>query len=126
MENLYAQEQRKREEERNRNGGSLLNKAIDKLNISLNLPNYNYCGPGTKRTMTDFKKIPSINQLDEACKDHDIDYTLTKHQGVRNASDERLYKAAKNRIKSDDANFSEKFWACIVTAAMWYKIKTES
>ena len=67
----------------------MLNRVIDGMNISLNIPIYTFCGPGTKVKLEDFRKVLT-NVLDEACKDHDIDYTLTKHQGVRNAVDERL------------------------------------
>ena len=39
------------------NGGSLLNRAINGMGISLNIPSYVYCGPGTKIELHEFKKF---------------------------------------------------------------------
>ena len=47
----------------------------EKDNKEYHIPGYNYCGPGTRvvtRHCVDNNK--GINELDEACRIHDIEY----------------------------------------------------
>lgn len=102
-----------------RRGKGLLNKLIDKLPIELHIPGYNFCGPGT-----DLKKRSSqtgINKLDEACKRHDLTYATP--QANRTEADKILENTAWERVRSKDANISEKASAWFVTNAMKLKRK---
>lgn len=60
-----------------------------------------------------------INELDKACKQHDIIYSGPK----RRAADEILAKTAWNRFKSSNATFGEKLSALGVAGIMKAKTK---
>lgn len=60
---------------RQKKGSGILNKLINKLPVELHLPGYQYCGPGTKLQKRLARGDPGINQLDTACKEHDIAYS---------------------------------------------------
>lgn len=104
-------------------GRGLFNKIIDKLPVELHLPGYNYCGPGTKL----FKRLQrgdkGINQLDEACRQHDISYSKFKDIERRNQADRELAEAAFKRVKATDSRFGEKLAALGVGGAMKIKSK---
>lgn len=104
--------------------GSILNKAIDALPIELHLPGgYRYCGPGTRLQERLKRGDPGINGLDEACKEHDIAYSLHKDNFNRNLADQRLADSAWRRVKSSNASLGERAAAWAVTTAMKAKSK---
>lgn len=45
-------------------------------NDEKHLPGYNYCGPGTKVEERVLRGDWGVNKLDNACKEHDVDYML--------------------------------------------------
>lgn len=69
---------------------------LEKKNVELHLPGYQFCGPGTKV----FKRLrrgdKGINELDKACKLHDIEYMMYAgdNEGIKNA-DKKLRKRAR-------------------------------
>jgi hypothetical protein len=56
-------------------GRGILNSVINKLPVELHISGYNYCGPGTKLSKRLSRGDKGVNDLDEACKEHDIAYT---------------------------------------------------
>jgi len=105
-------------------GCGLLNKIINKLPFELHMPGYNYCGPGTKLEARLARGDRPINQLDAACRDHDIAYSQNRdNMDARHAADKVLAEKAWQRVLSKDAKFGEKAAAYAVTNAMKLKSK---
>ncbi|KAI8123405.1 Capsid protein VP1 [Lucilia cuprina] len=88
-------------------GEGLVDKIINALPIELHLPGYQYCGPGTKLQQRLNRGDKGINQLDSACKEHDIAY----------------FQKAWERVLSKDSGLSEKSFAYLVANAMKAKRK---
>lgn len=105
-------------------GRGLLNKVIDLLPVELHIPGgYRYCGPGTRLTERLSRGDPGINQLDEACKQHDIAYAKYSDDKNRNIADRILANKAWERVKSSNASLAERAAAWAVTTAMNAKSK---
>lgn len=105
-------------------GRGLLNKVIDLLPVELHIPGgYRYCGPGTRLTTRLSRGDPGINQLDEACKQHDIAYAKYSDDKNRNIADRILANKAWERVTSTDASLAERAAAWAVTTAMKTKSK---
>lgn len=105
-------------------GGGLMNKIINKLPFELHLPGYNYCGPGTKLAARLTRGDPPVNQLDSACKEHDIAYSKNRDNvSSRNEADRVLADKAWQRVFSRDSSIGEKAAAHAVTNAMNLKSK---
>ena len=66
-----------------RKGYGFVNTLINKLPFEAHLPTYNFCGPGTKLQERLKRGDRGINQLDEACKVHDIAYSRSKDLEAR-------------------------------------------
>lgn len=99
--------------------GVIVNTAIDALPVELHLPGgYRYCGPGTKLKERLARGDVGINQLDDACKEHDIAYSNYSDTARRSLADRVLAEKAWQRVKSSDASIGEKAAALAVTAAM--------
>lgn len=83
--------------------------------VAYHLPGYRYCGPGTE----DFTATP-INELDRACRVHDLAYMNSRSREKRMAADLVLY----HRARALQTKYPE---ASIVKAAMllqpgrWYR-----
>lgn len=99
-------------------GSGLINTVINKLPFELHLPGYQYCGPGTKLKKRLARGDPGINKLDEACKEHDIAYSINKAIEIRHQADKKLQKLAIERIRSADARFGEKAASLLVAGVM--------
>lgn len=61
---------------------------------------------------------PGINQLDVACKEHDIAYTKSKDSNDRYLADKELQQKAMKRVFSKNASLGERSTALAVSAAM--------
>ncbi|GJQ66445.1 hypothetical protein Trydic_g13272 [Trypoxylus dichotomus] len=101
----------------------VVNELINKLPIELHLPGYQYCGPGTKLKKRLARGDPDINQLDAACKAHDIAYSENKDLEQRHKADKVLEEKAWSRVKSSDASIGEEAAAWAVTNIMKAKRK---
>lgn len=99
-------------------GAGFIDKLIDKIPIELHLPKYQYCGPGTKLKKRMERGDPGINQLDAACKQHDIAYNNHKDSSERAIADKMLQDAAMQRVVASDASIGEKVASLGVAAAM--------
>lgn len=105
-------------------GGGLVNNIINNLPFELHLPGYNYCGPGTKLEKRLLRGDKGINQLDEACKQHDIAYANNLDIPNRHKADLQLLNMAKQRTKAKDARKGEKLASWLVSKVMKTKLKT--
>lgn len=105
-------------------GSGLLNNLIDKLPFELHLPGgYSYCGPGTRLAERIARNEPGINQLDSACKLHDIAYSETTDISKRHIADKKLQEFAKSRIHSTDSTLGERLSSRLVNFVMAAKRK---
>lgn len=105
-------------------GRGLLNKIINKLPFELHLPGYRFCGPGTKLEKRLARGDQPKNQLDSACREHDIAYFQNKENiNARNAADKVLAHKAWERVVAKNSSFGEKAAAYGVTNIMKLKSK---
>lgn len=105
-------------------GAGFLNSVIDSLPFELHLlGGYNYCGPGTKLQKRLARGDKPINPLDEACKEHDIAYSVNKDSPSRLKADRVLANKAWERYKSKHVPWGEKVAAWLVTTGMNMKTK---
>lgn len=105
-------------------GGGLLNSFINNLPFELHLPGYNYCGPGTNLEKRLARGDRGINQLDDACMQHDIAYAKYNDLDNRHKADLQLLDMAKKRLKSKDARRGEKIASWLVNKVMKTKVKS--
>lgn len=103
-------------------GKGLINSVIDRLPFEAHVPGYQYCGPGTKLEKRLLRGDAGINQLDVACKEHDIAYSKYKKDEDRRIADKILSSKAWKRVLSKDASVGERATALAVTTAMKAKI----
>ena len=81
-------------------GSGLLNSVINKLPFEIHLPKYQYCGPGTRLQKRLARGDQGINELDKACKEHDISYSEHRESGeARRQADKILADKVKNPNK---------------------------
>lgn len=109
-------------------GRGLVNRIIDRLPFELHLPNYDFCGPGTKLDLRLARGDQGKNKLDRLCREHDISYAeslknSSTYDKARREADLKLEHGAWDRVKSSDANFGEKAAAWLVTTGMKAKRK---
>ncbi len=71
----------------------------------MHLPGHSYCGPGTNIDIRLKRGDPGLNQLDRACKVHDIDYALAKTPGDVRAADRKFLSNIK---KAKSGRYSHK------------------
>lgn len=99
-------------------GRGILNNTIDKLPFEMHLPGYQFCGPGTKLKERLNAGQKGINELDQACRIHDIAYDNSANLKNREIADNLLTEKAWKRAKSKNASFGEKLAALTVTGLM--------
>lgn len=104
-------------------GGGLVNTFINNLPFELHLPGYNYCGPGTRLQKRLLRGDKGINELDEACKQHDIAYNNFTNLEDRHQADIQLMNMAQRRMKAKDAGRGEKLASWLVNRVMKTKVK---
>ena len=63
------------------------------------MPGYRFCGPGTKLEERLARSDRGINELDEACREHDIAYSKYKDNEPRGIADRVLAGKAWERVK---------------------------
>jgi hypothetical protein len=103
-------------------GRGILNSVINKLPVELHIPGYNYCGPGTKLSKRLSRGDKGVNDLDEACKEHDIAYNKSLDLINRHKADRVLLEKAKLRLRSSNSSLGEKTAALGVASAMKAKL----
>lgn len=107
----------------NCSGSGLLNTLINTLPVEVHLPGYQFCGPGTKLKKRLSLGQTGINNLDAACRDHDIAYESSNLPEDREKADRELENRAWENFKSGDTGFSEKAASWVVTTGMKAKRK---
>lgn len=75
-------------------------------------------GPGTKLHERLARGDPGVNDMDRACKEHDIAYSKFKNVSERNIADKILGEKAWDRFKSSDASPSERAAAIAISSIM--------
>lgn len=99
-------------------GEGLTNWLIKKMPIEMHVPGYHYCGPGTKLRERLARGDPGVNELDRACKEHDIAYSKYKNISDRNIADKILAEKAWQRAKAPDFSLSERAASLAITGIM--------
>lgn len=107
-------------------GTGLINTLVNKLPFELHLPGYQYCGPGTKLEKRLARGDVGVNQLDRACKEHDIAYNQYQDTTNRQKADRILAEKAWQRVKSSDSSLGEKAASWLVANTMKAKGKLGS
>ena len=79
---------------------------------------YEYCGPGTRLAMRLARGDPGINELDVACKAHDIWYRDNRTAESRHEGDLKLAEAAARVARDPNATKDEQEKANLVVAIM--------
>lgn len=101
----------------------MINKLIDSLPFEAHVPGYRYCGPGTRLDEKLKNRVPGINKLDEACREHDIRYSQSNGNiGKRHEADRILRDKAWERATASDSGFGERAVALGVAGAMKTKL----
>jgi len=98
---------------------TILNKLIDVTPFEIPIaPGYQYCGPGTKLEKRLARGDPGINKLDQACKAHDIAYSLNSDNSNRAKADRILANAAWEIFKNPKTPLAERGLSYLVTNVM--------
>ncbi|KAJ8933573.1 hypothetical protein NQ318_015959 [Aromia moschata] len=101
-----------------------LNALINKLPIEIHAPGgYRFCGPGTKLEKRLARGDRGINELDEACREHDIQYSKVKEVEGRYVAYRELARKGIKRVFVKDASIGEKATALGVAGIMSAKVK---
>lgn len=106
--------------------GGMLNKFINWLPFELHMPGYNYCGPGTKFMDRLKNKDDGINELDEACKAHDLLYTFTKNASDRRQADIVLAKESVKVMFDPNVSRYERTCALFTSLVMINKAELKN
>lgn len=105
-------------------GAGIVNSLINNLPFELHIPGYNYCGPGTKLDKRLSRGDTGINELDEACKQHDIAYANNPSSlEIRHKADLELAAAAEKRFRDSNARFGERLAGLAINKIMKHKVK---
>ena len=99
-------------------GKGIVNWMVKHVPFEMHIPGYQYCGPGTKLKKRLARNDPGINELDRACKEHDISYSKFKTTGERNIADKILAEKAWERAKASDSSISERAAALAISSIM--------
>lgn len=99
----------------------LIDSIINKM-PEIHIPGYQYCGPGTKLAKRLARGDPGINELDVACKDHDLAYAECEDTKSRRKADKTLIARAFKRVYSGDAKLDERAAALLVSGLMGAKM----
>lgn len=89
----------------------------------MHIPGYNYCGAGTKLYVRLARGDPGINKLDEACKDHDVAYSVHSSVNDLRVADRILACKAWERMNSKVAGRLERSAAFVVASVMFINLK---
>lgn len=104
-----------------RNKLSCLDRFLEML-PEIHIRGYNYCGPNTKLEKRLACNVPGINELDCACKEHDIAYAESTEPKSRCKADQILVLKAIRRIFAKDSRFGERIVALIISGLIGIKM----
>lgn len=83
---------------------------------------YKYCGPNTNLESRLAHDEPGINELDRACKEHDIAYSESNERDFRYNADKLLVLRAIRRVYAKDSRIGERFAASLVSMLVSIKM----
>lgn len=83
---------------------------------------YRYCGPNTNLESRLASNEPGINELDCACKEHDIAYNESSEHEWRYNADKLLVLKAIRRVYAKDSRIGERLAASLVTMLISFKL----
>lgn len=104
-------------------GSGILNSAINALPFELHIPGYQFCGPGTHLKKRISLGQKGVNQLDTACREHDIAYSNSKDIKERHKADKSLAAAAKQIATTKDTKLGQRIAATLTWGFMNAKRK---
>lgn len=104
-----------------KNKSSLIDRLVERL-PEMHIWGYRYCGPNTDLVNRLAHAEPGINQLDSACKEHDIAYAESSEREFRCHADKLLALRAFGRVYARDSRIGERFAALIVSGLISIKI----
>lgn len=96
---------------------SVIDEFLEKL-PEIHITGYNYCGPNTDLARCE----PSVNDLDSACKEHDITYAQSRDFKMRTNADKKLFSKAFTRVYAKDSRIGERCTALLVSGLIGIKI----
>lgn len=88
----------------------------------IHIMGYSYCGPNTDLKKRLARGELGINDLDHACKEHDIAYVQSGDIKIRNRADKILVSKSFKRAYAKNSRISERFSALIVSGLISIKI----
>lgn len=98
---------------------------VDRIFESLpemHLWGYRYCGPNTNIELRLASNESGINELDCACKEHDIAYNESTEHEWRYNADKLLILRAIRRVYAKDSRIGERFAALLVSLLISIKL----
>lgn len=105
----------------NQKSSSLIDRFLEML-PEMHIKGYSYCGPNTDLNARLARGEPGINELDCACREHDIAYAQSGDREMRNEADKILVSKAFTRIFAKASRIGERFAALIVSGLIGIKI----
>lgn len=88
----------------------------------IHIKGYNYCGINTNLETHSVHNVMGINELDCACKEHDIAYSESTSLEWRYIADKILILRAIKRIYASNSTIGERIAALIVTLLISIKM----
>lgn len=123
QQNIQESVEKKRKNKKNQKKKSfgLIDSIINRM-PEIHIYSYQYAGPGTKLEKRLARGDPGKNELDVACRDHDIAYASCEDSKSRRKADKVLIKRAFKRVYSKDAKLDERAVALLVSGLMSAKV----
>lgn len=100
---------------------SFIDQFVEKL-PEIHINGYSYCGPNTNLEKRLTRGELGVNELDFACREHDIAYAQSRDMKMRNIADKILVSEAFSRVYAKDSRIGERFNALFVSGLMGIKI----
>lgn len=98
-----------------------IDRFVEKL-PEIHIKGYSYCGPNTDLEIRLARGEPGVNDLDCACKEHDIAYAESRDLKIRYNADKILILKAISRVFAKDSRVGERFSALIVSTLICIKM----
>lgn len=76
----------------------------------VHIPGYNFCGPNTNLEKRLVDCTPGINELDCACKEHDIAYSGSTDLQMRYIADKILVLKVIRRVFARNVRIGERYY----------------
>lgn len=111
----------KKQKKRKCQSSSFIDRFVELL-PEIHIKGYSYCGPNTDLEIRLARGEPGVNDLDCACKEHDIAYAESRALKMRYNADKILILKAIGRVIAKDSRAGERFSALIVSVLIAIKV----